>query len=499
MIRKNVYCWLGVPFAGLLLTAGGWAYLTARQAQNLADPAVARTQGRPIPVRSEIVSSKTIEDVIGATAVTVPSQTAWLEVGPSELIREGAPATPLILKSVFVHEGDFVRKGQPVCEFEEKAYTDLRNQKKAALDAATAALDLVKEQIKYNQRVRELNLESARGGIKYRTEDEDNRNKECEIYHTLSKKGAASLIGYYEARSKLFAARFESGEARFVLERTEKLVKVGLLVDRQDEAKALSDMQKAQVDLQLADLDVKRLKIASPIEGFVTFENSVVAFESSVAAFDQSLGSGATTGVAPATAAKPAIEPAPGQILGANSTIGQVLQLDPIDLLVDFPLERIDDVQIGQPAEVVLDSFPKDTFSGKVLRIGPKVNPQVRVMPVLVRIENSKARIKPGITGFVRTRVQKQAVTVPVTAVLHQSSKAMVFRVQDGRAHVCSVRTGPTIENDVVEVTQGLAPGDEVVVFQNFYRHSDHLVSTDCYLKDNDLVDVDWKKWAGRQ
>jgi multidrug efflux pump subunit AcrA (membrane-fusion protein) len=493
-----MYCWLGVPFAALLLTAGGWAYLTGRQAQHLADPAKARSQGRPIPVRSEIVASKTIEDVIGATGVTIPSQTAWLQVGPSELMREGAPATPLIVKKVHVHEGDFVRKGQVVCEFEDKAYIDLRNTKQAALEAATATLDLVKEQIKYNQRVRELNLLSAREGIKYRTQDEENRNKECDIYHSLSQKGAASLIGFYEAQSKLFAARFEAVEAKFVLERNEKLVKVGLLIDKQDLTKAVSDLQKAQVDLQLAELDVGRLKIVSPIDGFLTYENSVVALESSVAAFDQSLGSGATTGVAPATAAKPAVEPVPGQILSASSTMGEVLKLQPIDLLVDFPLERIDDVRIGQPAEVVLDSFPKDTFAGTVLRIGPKVNPQVRVMPVLVRIENSNARIKPGITGFVRTRVTKQALTVPGTAVLHQSSKAMVFRVRDGRAHICPVRTGPTIENDVVEITNGLSPGDEVVVFQNFYRHSDELVKTDCYLNDNDLVDVDWKKWTGR-
>jgi multidrug efflux pump subunit AcrA (membrane-fusion protein) len=134
-----------------------------------------------------------------------------------------------------------------------------------------------------------------------------------------------------------------------------------------------------------------------------------------------------------------------------------------------------------------------------VLRIGPKVHAQVRVMPVFVRIDNSKGRIKPGITGFVRMRIRKEAVTIPSTAVLQQNGKAMVFRVQDGHARLQEVRTGQTIENNVVEVMNGLAAGDEVVVFQNFYRHADKLAQTDSYLKDNDAVDVQWTKWTGRK
>ena len=49
------------------------------------------------------------------------------------------------------------------------------------------------------------------------------------------------------------------------------------------------------------------------------------------------------------------------------------------------------------------------------------------------------------------------------------------------------------------EVQSGLAPGDEVVIFHNFYRHTQALARRDCYLEDNDLVDVNWRKWARRE
>jgi multidrug efflux pump subunit AcrA (membrane-fusion protein) len=483
----------------VLLGFSAWSYLIARQVKDQADPAVARKRGEPIPVRAEVVAPQTVEDVIGATAITVPSQVAWLEVGPSQSTSTGAPSAVLIVKAVHMHEGEFVRKGQLICEFEQQPYVDLVKQKSAALDAANATLARVIEQLKYNQKIRELNLASAREGISYRAEDEKNKGKESEIYRKLSTAGAASLIQYLEARSKLFDAQFESSEAKRNLERAQDYVKVGLLIDKQELAKATSDVQAAQVDLELAKVALSRLEVHSPIDGFLTYENSIVNLESSVGTFESSLGAAAPTSLAPTIGARPPIEPVPGQSVASNAALGQVLKVDPIDLLVDFPLERIDELAIGDKGEVVLDSRPKETYSGQVVQISPKVNPQVRIMPLLLRIENSKAHIKPGITAFVRIRTRKQAMTVPATAVLRHNSRAVVFCVKDGRARLREIHTGHVIDNNLLEVNSGLAAGDQVVVFQNFYRHVDELTLTDCYLKDDDRVDVDWRRWTGRK
>ena len=62
----------------------------------------------------------------------------------------------------------------------------------------------------------------------------------------------------------------------------------------------------------------------------------------------------------------------------------------------------------------------------------------------------------------------------------------MAFVVEDGRASIRRVRTGPLLETGYLEVLTGLEDGDEVVVYGQQY------------LKDGEPVNTDWKQWARR-
>jgi multidrug efflux pump subunit AcrA (membrane-fusion protein) len=484
MTGRRMIAWLGLPLLGLLIVITAWAYVDAMQVKRRVDPALAREDGRPIPVRTELVSSQTVEDIVAATAVTVPSATAMLKVGAGRLVSISAPPAALKLKKLLVHEGDFVRQGQLVCEFEDQDYRAVLAQKKSALDSAQATLERIQEQLKYNSKVRELDLKTAEDEVAFRKEDLQNRQTEQEMFGKLSKTGAASLVQFYDARSQAFQARFDLSKAQATQVRTRNSMTIGTLRDKEDLAKAGSEVLSVRTDWELATREVEGLRIRSPIDGFVSFTNNA---------------SGRPTAVAPGMGVAPIVEPAPGQIFVADTTIATVFRQQPVDVLMDYPLERIGEVRPGQTAQLVLDSLPKDTLSGRVLRIGPAVNTDVRVMPVLLRLDDSAGRIRPGITGFVRIRIQKTATTVPNTAVLHQGGKAAVFCVSDGRARLREVAIGRTFSNDAVEITRGLSPGENVVIFQNFYRHMDDLQETDAYLKDGDLVDAQWQQWAGRQ
>jgi len=189
----------------------------------------------------------------------------------------------------------------------------------------------------------------------------------------------------------------------------------------------------------------------------------------------------------------------PGQVVTSGTQLTQVFKLDPIYLRMDFPQERLDDLYLGQEADVVLDSFPKETFHGKVLRISPQVNSALRVLPVVIELANPTNRIKTGISSYVRLKVRKKALTVPATALLQQEGKSMVFRVEEGRARIREVETARLAEMGSVEVRNGLTSGDEVVIFHAFYAYWGNLTGKNAYLQDNDRVDVDWRKWTRRQ
>jgi RND family efflux transporter MFP subunit len=210
--------------------------------------------------------------------------------------------------------------------------------------------------------------------------------------------------------------------------------------------------EMAQLQLQLAQRDLQRCEVRSPLDGFADMITTLR-----------------------------------GEEVDTGREFTKIYRLDPIHVRVDFPQERLDDVYAGQPAEVVLDSFPQETFVGRVIRIAPQADPETRILPVVLEIDNPDNRIRAGLTGFARLKVRRQALVIPKIAVNDQSDRAMVFRVDQGRSKIQEVRLGDATEIGSIEVLAGLEEGDEVVVFGSEF------------LRDGDAVDADWRQWAGRK
>ena len=62
----------------------------------------------------------------------------------------------------------------------------------------------------------------------------------------------------------------------------------------------------------------------------------------------------------------------------------------------------------------------------------------------------------------------------------------MVFCVEENRARIREVTTGPVVEAGQVEILAGLNPGEEVIIYgQDSVR-------------EDDLVNVNWQQWARR-
>jgi multidrug efflux pump subunit AcrA (membrane-fusion protein) len=445
-------------FAGVL-----FAYLQARWTRDRTDPHRARLHDRPIPVRTALATESQVDTVIGATALTHPSHTAVVKVSPNHDLSVTGPVADIVVKTVHVHEGDQVHRGQVLFELEGDVLKQILKQREKDFDAAKLDLDRANLLAFLNARGRELNLLSAEINLKFRQEDLEIRKVEFEVLDKLVQARAARDFEYYEAKSRFARARFELSEARHRLQLAQDAMKSGALHDKYEIARTASAQEAAANALDLARRNVDKCQIRSVLDGFVS-----------------------------------RVELVPGQVVGVGAALTEVFQLDPIHVRVDFPQERIDEVALGQKAEIVLDSFPKETFTGTVIRIAPQANPQLRVLPVVLEVPNPQHRIKAGINGYVRIKIHKSGLTVPALAVLQRNNKAVVFRIQDGKAQLREVRTGHLLDTGVMEVHDGLAPGDEVVVFHNFYRHADQLADDHGYLRDQDLVDVDWRKWARR-
>jgi RND family efflux transporter MFP subunit len=101
------------------------------------------------------------------------------------------------------------------------------------------------------------------------------------------------------------------------------------------------------------------------------------------------------------------------------------------------------DIQLGQKAEVFAASY-SEPFAGTVSRINPAVDPATRAFEVEICVPNHERKLKPG--GFAKTeiwtRLDPQAVTVPLAALVHFAGITKVFLDENGRAKEVPVTLG---------------------------------------------------------
>lgn len=151
----------------------------------------------------------------------------------------------------------------------------------------------------------------------------------------------------------------------------------------------------------------------------------------------------------------------PGQPILAVQSVRQVWVTVPV------PEEVSRSVYTGQPATVRLDALPGRTFSGKVTQVNAAADPMSRQFQVRVTLDNSQNLLKPGMFARVTmvTHRVRSATVVPREAVQSgpQGSSVIVVDKTSSVAQHRPVTTGAS-DADGIAITEGLQPGEQVVV-----------------------------------
>jgi len=447
-LRSRHIWWLVIPVLAVALLGAGRYYAMASRAMDQSDPTRARGKQLPVPVRTTRVTSGPVTTVVGATAVAVASEKVMIRIGPSRRVAEYNP----VLCAVRVHDGSRVKAGQVLFELDPSEFELAVTQKREAEEAALAQLARSNAGVTENAKVRVSELENAAEEVRARTADVAYRKEDADRNERLYQRQNASLHERLETASAYVEALADLTEARVREDRAKAEMVVGPLKDRQAVESAENAVQLAKLRLALAENDLAGCKIRSPIEGYVD-----------------------------------KVRVAKGQKIDMLTSLALVLKVDPIHVKLDFPQERIDALAVGQSAEVVFDTFPQETFQAKVVRIPVQVDTQNRAIPAIVELANPGHRIRPGVSAYARVHVSRRTTTAPAVSVIRLDTNAMAFVVQEGRARIRKVRTGPVVETGVVEVVEGLKEGDEVVIYGQ--QH----------LRENDRVNTNWREWSRRE
>lgn len=137
-------------------------------------------------------------------------------------------------------------------------------------------------------------------------------------------------------------------------------------------------------------------------------------------------------------------------------------------MVVRVPVSELDVVELspGATASLMFDAYPARTFTGRIRRIFPSADPNTRLVPVEVALDDAgAATARPGFLARVTFALGARSGVrlVPASALVSGAGSQAVFTISDGRATRRSVQTGLTSEGRV-EVLSGLEPGDTIVI-----------------------------------
>lgn len=159
-----------------------------------------------------------------------------------------------------------------------------------------------------------------------------------------------------------------------------------------------------------------------------------------------------------------------GENVAAGQRIVQLVAGNILEVHLGIPEIVISDVVRGMPVEVDFVAAPDQHFEGRVTEVGIATGPTSNY-PVIVALEGSWARLRPGMAADVHFRFEGEGndrvFVVPSTAVHEDTSGRHLFVVEDngaGRGVVRrrDVRVGG-LTSAGLEVLDGLAEGDLVV------------------------------------
>ena len=155
----------------------------------------------------------------------------------------------------------------------------------------------------------------------------------------------------------------------------------------------------------------------------------------------------------------------PGEFVGTQGKIATIVRTNPLRMRIDVPEQSIAQARVGQSISLTTSAYPDRQFAGTIVRIVPGLNPTSRTMTAEAEVNNIDGLLKPGQFATVKILLpeSRPAVLVPAAAVRQDGMTNRVFVVKDGRAQERIVQLGE-IENDLVEVRNGVAPDERVVV-----------------------------------
>jgi membrane fusion protein (multidrug efflux system) len=239
--------------------------------------------------------------------------------------------------------------------------------------------------------------------------------------------------------------------------------------DRDKAQFAARAVSKAALDADAADLKSKRAQVAQ--------QAALLEKKSIRAPFAGRLGISTVN---------------PGQYLNAGTMIVTLQSIDPI--LVDFylPQQQLSLIAIGQVVAIATDTYPGQTYPGKITAMSPLVDPQTRNIQIEAAIDNPKHKLLPGMYASISVDAGNVAryLTLPQTAVTFNPYGESIYIVEQGGK---GAEGKPTLTAKQNFVTVGDTRGDQIAILDGVKEGDMVVTSGQLKLKNGSQVIINNK------
>jgi RND family efflux transporter MFP subunit len=268
-----------------------------------------------------------------------------------------------------VAEGDTVKAGEVLAKIDERPFRDQLRQAEAAAEQAKASLENAK-------------LNRARN-------------------ETLVERG--------------IAARKDVEDARTL------------------ESVAAATLRQSEAALALAQLQISRAEIISPLNGMVA-KRFVNVGE---------------------------------QVDGTNAQpVLEVANLADVELIGNLPASYMGRMHVGDTLSITSETLPGQALKGRVVAISPAVDPATNLGVVRIRIANAAHLLRLGmfLSAQVPIETHKNALVAPPQAIYRdEQGKAQVYVVEGDNATAVDVELGIETQSGA-EIVSGVKEGDTIIL-----------------------------------
>ncbi len=336
---------------------------------------------------------------------------------------------------VLVQEGQRVSAGAPLLRLDASDLIAQEAQAQASAAAARARLADVVTWPRPEERKQSVDqVSQAQAGLRSAQAQLDLAQANAQRMRSLHAQGAVSKqdLDSAETQARVTQAQVAQAQAAYNSARQNwTITQVGSRPEDIQQARA--QLAQAEAGLALVRVQLRDSTVYAPFAGTIT-QRSVE----------------------------------PGEVVSSQSSSALFVlsQIDDVYVELSVPEEHRGKIRPAQEALMQIDGLPGRTFRGRVEDIRPAANVASRSFGVKVRVPNPDGALHPGMfaRGVIIVGVRPQVLQVPDRAVVTATSGPLVFVVKDGRAVRQTVALGEHSGDGFVEITSGLAAGDQVVV-----------------------------------